>query len=372
MKPLLSLLLLGAFAAGCAATTGMPGGAQNAASAIVGPTWTLTQLGADRPTASPATITFGADGRVNGSTGCNSFFGAYTLSPTGALALSQVGSTRMACAGPDMAQETRVLDAINRADRAAVQGGRLMLMAGPTSLATFESAGTASAQVSGTVAYRERIALPPNAMLKVQLLDASRADAAAIAETLIPTNGRQVPIPFTLAYDPARIDARTRTVLRATIGDAQGVMLWTTDTAVPAVTNGAPTSGLQIMLVQAQGGAMGSVGATGLSGTSWRLTQIAAASGVALTFDGAAPYTLTFNADGTASGQADCNRFSGPFTAMPSGSLSFGAMAATLAACSEPSASNDFFNVFNTVSGYRLDGGRLMISGPSGTLTFVR
>ncbi len=308
---------------------------------------------------------------MTGSTGCNSFFGTYTLSPTGALTLSQVGSTRMACAGPDMAQESRVLDALSRADRAAVQGGRLMLMAGTLPLLTFESAASASAQLSGTVAYRERIALPPNAVLKVQLLDVSRADAASVtvAETVIQTAGRQVPIPFTLAYDPARIEARNRTFVRATISDAAGVMLFTTDTAVPAVTNGAATSGLQLVLVQAQGG---SVGSTGLMGQVWRLTEIAAASGVALTFDGTAPYTLTFNADGTASGQVDCNRFSGPFTATPAGSLSFGATAATLAACPAPSASGDFFNVFNLVSGYRLDGGRLMITGPGGTLTFVR
>ncbi len=370
MKPLFSVLLLGLMAAGCT-TTGAAGAA--AGSAIVGPTWALTQIGSARPAGSAATITFGRDGRVNGSTGCNSFFGTYTLASNGALALSQVGSTRMACPGPDMAQESRVLDALNRADRAVVQGGRLMLMAGSTSLLTFETSGNASASLSGTVAYRERIALPPNAMLKVSLLDASRADAPSgtVAETLIPTNGRQVPIPFTLAYDPARIDARARYVVRATIGDAAGVALFTTDTAVPVVTNGAPTSGLQLMLVQGRDGAVGSMGTSSLSGTSWRLTEIAGASGVALTFDGTAPYTLMFNADGTASGQVDCNRFSGPFTATSAGSLSFGATAATLAACPEPTASGDFFNVFNTVSSYRLDGGRLMISGSDGTLTFV-
>lgn len=370
MKPLLSLLLLGLLAAG-RTTTGAAGGAPT--SAIVGPTWTLAQLGAVVLTNSTATVVFGADGRVNGSTGCNSFFGTYTLAPTGALALSQVGSTRMACAGPEMAVEARVLDALNRADRAVVQGGRLVLMAGTESLAAFETAGTASASVSGTVAYRERIALPPNAVVTVRLLDVSRADAAAttIAETVIQTNGRQVPIPFTLAYDPSRIEARNRYVVRATIGDAAGVMLFTTDTAVPVVTNGGMTFGFELMLVQGVAMGVGPGVAPGLSGTSWRLVEIAGASGVALTFDGAAPYTLTFNADGTASGQVDCNRFSGPFTAMPSGSLAFGATAATLAACPEPSASGDFFDVFNTVNGYRVDGGRLTLDGAGGTLTFV-
>lgn len=73
--------------------------------------------------------------------------------------------------------------------------------------------------VSGTVAYRQRIALPPNAKLVVRLEDTGRADAPAtvIAETTIETNGQQVPIPFTLTYDPAQISPRGRYTVRAQI-----------------------------------------------------------------------------------------------------------------------------------------------------------
>ena len=58
-----------------------------------------------------------------------------------------------------------------------------------------------------TVAYRERIALPADAVINVQLLDTSVADVAAqtVAEVLINAEGRQVPVPFTLTYDPAKI-----------------------------------------------------------------------------------------------------------------------------------------------------------------------
>ncbi len=40
--------------------------------------------------------------------------------------------------------------------------------------------GTGVARVTGTVTYRERIALSPTAVIKVQLVDASRADAPDI------------------------------------------------------------------------------------------------------------------------------------------------------------------------------------------------
>jgi len=59
---------------------------------------------------------------------------------------------------------------------------------------------TAAARVTldGTAAYRERIALPPDARLRVAISDVSLADAPAtvIAETEIATAGRQGPIPF--------------------------------------------------------------------------------------------------------------------------------------------------------------------------------
>ena len=63
---------------------------------------------------------------------------------------------------------------------------------------------TATASVTGTVTYREWLALPPNAVVRVALQDISLADALAIvlSEQLIVTGGRQVPIPFALDYDP--------------------------------------------------------------------------------------------------------------------------------------------------------------------------
>ena len=60
-------------------------------------------------------------------------------------------------------------------------------------------------RVTGRVTYLQRIALSPAAVVQVQLIDLSRADAAAsmLAEqTLHPQH--QVPIPFELAYDPSR------------------------------------------------------------------------------------------------------------------------------------------------------------------------
>jgi len=98
-------------------------------------------------------------------------------------------------------------------------------------------------RVTGNVAYRERIALPPDAVLQVRLEDVSRADAPAsvVAEQTIRTEGRQVPVPFVLEYAPGRIEAGHRYVVRAEIRDGAGELRWTTTEAHPVLTDGAPS-----------------------------------------------------------------------------------------------------------------------------------
>lgn len=64
--------------------------------------------------------------------------------------------------------------------------------------------------VRGTVTYLQRIALPPEAIVEVQLQDVSRQDIAAtvLATQTIQLTGQQVPISFELSYDATQIDPR--------------------------------------------------------------------------------------------------------------------------------------------------------------------
>jgi len=94
------------------------------------------------------------------------------------------------------------------------------------------------AMISGTVSYRERIALSNQAELTLTLADVSRQDVAAtvIAEKKISDPG-QVPIRFELDYPTGEIHEAMSYSLRATIHD-RGRMLFTTDTHVPVLTRG--------------------------------------------------------------------------------------------------------------------------------------
>ena len=71
----------------------------------------------------------------------------------------------------------------------------------------------------GAVLYREREALPPNAQVRVQLVDAvSRYPTVIVlAETTFATDGRQVPVPFTLPIDGSKLEAGRSYALRGYI-----------------------------------------------------------------------------------------------------------------------------------------------------------
>lgn len=108
----------------------------------------------------------------------------------------------------------------------------------PSESAKAEADPVSKPSVTGTISYRERMALSDRAELKVVLLDVSRQDVAAtvIAQQTI-SNPGQVPIRFELAYDPADIDERMSYSLRATIHD-RGRMVFTSDTHTPVLTRG--------------------------------------------------------------------------------------------------------------------------------------
>lgn len=99
------------------------------------------------------------------------------------------------------------------------------------------------ASITGTVTYLQRMALPPNAIILVQLLDVSLADAPSkvIAEQTYTLGQRQVPVPFTLNYDSSKIDEKHSYSIRAkiTLDDA---LRFLSDKSYPVITRGNPST----------------------------------------------------------------------------------------------------------------------------------
>ena len=96
--------------------------------------------------------------------------------------------------------------------------------------------------VTGTVTYRERIALSPDAKLVVQLRDVSLQDTSSIliAEQVI-TNPGQVPIKFKVKYKRRDLVQRNTYSISARIEESDGRLAFINDTAYEVITRGNPS-----------------------------------------------------------------------------------------------------------------------------------
>ena len=95
--------------------------------------------------------------------------------------------------------------------------------------------------VTGTITYRERVALPPEAVVEVRLSDVSLQNAPSflIGKSIMSETG-QVPIAFEVSYHPSVIDPQhTYAVgVRITVGNE----LWFINTtSYPVITRGNPS-----------------------------------------------------------------------------------------------------------------------------------
>jgi len=123
----------------------------------------------------------------------------------------------------------------------------------------------AQSSIAGSATYRERMALPPDAVFEASLEDVSRADAGAIVlgRTQIKSPG-QPPIHFTISYDSSRVEPQHRYGIRARI--LVGTQLFfTTDTSYPVSLN-APAP-IEILLVRSSASTASVAPLTGLPAT---------------------------------------------------------------------------------------------------------
>ena len=280
------------------------GGLADPAPGLVGVSWALTTLqsAGQQPESTAGaglTITFGMDGRVSGSGGCNQFTGGYTVDVADKLTISPLASTKIGCPTVIADRETRYFGLLQQANGYTFEnnGATLRLtfaQSGPQLV--FGHATANQAQVTGTVTYRQRIALPPNAVINVQLVDVSRQDVPAVvlAEQVGPAGGNAPPYTFTLGYDPLQIVAQNRYAVQASI-TVDGRLLFRSTQAYPVITQGRPSADVEVIVDQVGGGADPSGGPTSMpasggggmaasdAGFNW-LALAGVVGGVALAF----------------------------------------------------------------------------------------
>lgn len=231
--------------------------------------------------------------------------------------------------------------------------------------------------LTGEVTYRERIALPPSAVLRVQLIDTEAMASAAPIRAEAPISpGGQVPLTFTLNFDDRAIDADHSYALMAEI--VSGSAIWFRNLEPYAVDPLLPDD--PIIIVTSFTGSVteqpqlptrrDEVSSAGILDITWRVENI----GGAPVLDNSAA-TLSIAGDMRAGGRGGCNSY---FTQaeIAGESLRFSAVAATQTACAAEDVTaqeQNFFAALAATRFWRLRDGKLVLldSGGREIVVFV-
>lgn len=224
----------------------------------------------------------------------------------------------------------------------------------------------------GTVSFRERIALPPTAVVEVKLLDVSLADAPArtIAQTRIPV-GSRTSIRYSLRFDRSRILSRRSYALQARIMDGDR-LLFTNTTRHTVFAGGANNTDIRVEHVAASTPepSQPSQPNTPAAPVGRWLAEDIRGGGVIDRLQ----TILEIAADGTVTGSGGCNRIRGKAT-MKGEAISFGPLISTKMACSPAAMAQEhkFLTALHDVRAWRVDSARrkLTLLGANGAPVVV-
>lgn len=101
------------------------------AAVLLGEEWVVEDMGARGVIDyARATILFGQDGRLSGSTSCNRYFADYRADGTN-LQIDNAGATKRACTPAVMDQESRFLNVLNAVDSYSIDGTGALVLSTP-------------------------------------------------------------------------------------------------------------------------------------------------------------------------------------------------------------------------------------------------
>jgi putative lipoprotein len=212
--------------------------------------------------------------------------------------------------------------------------------------------------MKGEITYRERIALPPNAQVTVQLADVSLADAPAaiIGEQQISPAG-QVPIKFEIKFDPSVIQPNMTYALQARIS-VDNQLWFITDTRHQVDPFADTPQTIMVRKVSGDGSATSET----IFGKDWKVDFI---DGIDVLPEPRA--TFRVDESGRIGGKGPCNGYFA--NAKIDGSkMTIGQAGATMMACAPElmKAEQGLFQAFTRVASYKLAGSTLTMVDKDG------
>lgn len=214
----------------------------------------------------------------------------------------------------------------------------------------------AQPSISGTIVYRERMALPPDAVIEVKLQDVSGTNGTAntIAESVFATGGKQVPISFQLSYKPSDINPAHTYKVQANVR-VNGKLMFTSVIPYLVITQGAPSQ-VALLLERAPEKPAQASGRK-LTGTNWLLVQVNGKAAIVL--EGSEAH-LFLEKKGMFSGSTGCNQMTGNFIASE-GALQFTPGGMTMKMCAQPLMEQEqaLVAALKATTNYKIDGDAL-------------
>ena len=225
-----------------------------------------------------------------------------------------------------------------------------------------------AAKLTGTITYRERLVIPPGAVISVALEDVSLMDVAAkqIAQVSYLAEGAP-PYAFELPYNPDDIVERHRYGLRVRIERA-GQLLFINDTHIDPF---AAKLGTAIDVVLKQTGPGGKtirdpakMPHASLTNTYWKAILIDGR--VTTVFEQQREIHLMLQSDGVARGNSGCNTFRGN-AKIAGETISISGVASTRLACANGmEQERRFLHALIDVTEFRITGDTLTLTDDAG------
>jgi heat shock protein HslJ len=305
---------------------------------LEGTTWALQQLAVetsltDVPSDVAATL-FLQDGRASGGAGCNTFSGDYTIDGD-ALVFGPIMSTMMICEGERASTEAAYLAAFPLVTSYALDGEALSLLdSSGTPVLTYAAVATqplAGSWVVTSYNSNRNDMAPP---LTGSILTAVFGPDGTIEGD---ASCNHFSGPYTIDGDGIAIGPLVSTLITCGSGDLQDQE--TQYLALLTASDKWSLDGSVLELIDTQGvGRQTTVVFSTASDAayigSWEVTGYDDGGGV-VTPVGGSTLTAVFLPDGNIEGNAGCNAFAGPYTAVGT-SMTIGPLVTTRMACTSP------------------------------------
>jgi putative lipoprotein len=237
----------------------------------------------------------------------------------------------------------------------------------PRSTYRSQDSGNGSGALQGLAFYRERTALPPNAVFEATLEEVSRADAPVLIARIRNEQPGNPPFPFVIAYDATRIDPSLKYAVRGQIL-VKGEIWFYTSKYQPVLAGGEMPVPVLMQRMRGSPSTRSAEPSTGaLENTYWKLLRLGTDS-ITVSDRQAEPHFMLHPGTHHVTGSGGCNRFSGSYN-VAGDVLTFGEMVSTRMACAEGMESEQrFLNALGMVNKWRITGERLELLDSGGTV----